>query len=272
MTIFNLFLLLMLSSCLNATKNNSRADNAKPPINKPSQAPEQEVTKSNEVLKSQAYRAKGAFIRTIIKEINANINGTESENYFNIPDPDRDNDNSVTYAAVPSNDCGLIESDVPMQDRLNDCQAKNPQSYFWDGTKNAVNGEGNWRLAYRSGSKQSWIDQSTGLLWNFDSEKTNWENASGSVKDQQLSSCTQEKIPMFQKSVAWRLPTRNEFLQADINGARFVLNTNDSIRYWSATSSRNKGKAWAIIHKTGELIELDQSTELEVKCIGTPLK
>ena len=76
------------------------------------------------------------------------------------------------------------------------------------------------------------------------------------------------KLPLSR--VKWRLPNREEFLQADINGARSVLVDSGS-NLWTASFDKQFGgeyKAWAINHKDGILASTLIDEELDVRCVG----
>jgi hypothetical protein len=71
-------------------------------------------------------------------------------------------------------------------------------------------------------------------------------------------------------NIKWRLPTRNDYLQADLNGIRFVLKTANS-PFWTATmnsASTNRSEAWTY-NQSQRTIEKVAMTDLrQVRCIG----
>ena len=72
--------------------------------------------------------------------------------------------------------------------------------------------------------------------------------------------------------ITWRLPTRADYLQADLNGLRFVLPRTDAAVWTATVSGENRENAWSIIPKTGELTSVVRSTNLAVRCVGRRLK
>ena len=74
--------------------------------------------------------------------------------------------------------------------------------------------------------------------------------------------------------VGWRLPTINDYKQADVNGIRFVMPDNmaatGSFTYeWSASVSANlRGAAWLFYGSNGGLTNLFRNTNYFVRCVG----
>ena len=155
-----------------------------------------------------------------------------------------------------------------------DCKTKNPKTYKWLAKTNGISGEGDWQLVMKSQKIIIWQDLTTGLIWSDQlADSFSWTIASGN--DTQNSPCGTENnsnaLSNFgAQEISWRLPTRNDFLMADINGARFVL-SNNKAKYWTA-SAINEQQAWAIEQDSGILSASDAENTHLVRCVGTALK
>lgn len=238
---------------------------------------------------SQAYRNQENIRLTYtdmvraLQETKPDLPGTT----FLIPDIEVHIDSNVKGPAKISytvSECGnSVAATVTLADRIKDCKDKVPDanSLTWNGKKSGINGEGDWELISYSAGKKVWQDKRTGLLWSDVVATADYEVATGiklgntnNFKDricQVLEDAPRDALGKIHTSkVNWRLPNRNEFLQADINGGRFVLPNSDDEQLWTSSYAGND-EAWSIIQKTGELKKVNITTTLKVRCIGVPL-
>jgi len=188
---------------------------------------------------------------------------------------------SVTYALRPATPCGTNQSTVA--DRIAHCAAQNPTRSTWDGSANGNSGQGVWKLVTYNGAHEVWRDERTNLLWSDNLGTTNWCRASGAsgggpfgqvdqynycdnvTYQNQVtpeSWCTEDpgvSTPGTYDSMkggmrfaatgtsptfVWRLPTKWDYHQAEIDGIRFPL-PNMSAAFWSASVySLSRFNAW----------------------------
>ncbi|MBD66561.1 MAG: hypothetical protein CME62_15220 [Halobacteriovoraceae bacterium] len=228
-------------------------------------------------VKSQFFRNVGKDQLTTNQMI-AKIKEDNLVDYRLIPNPDSDHDLMVGLQMQNLENCGMLLTADSIKDRINHCIEKNGDNSTWDGSVQGNSGEGRWQLVYfdkneddSSPSREAiWQDESTGLLWSHGLGKANWETASGSDVAKEDFICNQiETLPADE--VKWALPTRNVFLQADLNGARFVL-PDTAEYYWTATKNNRTQQAWAIEQSTGKLTSLDEMSQRKVRCVGFPIK
>lgn len=273
---------MILTGCNEDMASNRSSSPYRPPI----------VTEPSGVF-SGIHREKGTNPITYISEIK--IDST-NVNLRRIPDMRLDDDggdevNVILLKIRPSNLCGF-DPKMSMLEKIADCFAKNSAATtIWNGTLNAGSAESTWKLvmmAEKDGGSvnyEIWIDQRTGMLWSeIFSEDGNWCEASGSdlqladnvgidcgIAGKGRSLCTKNDLVELPK-VSWRLPTRHDYLQADIDGIRFVL-PRGSNTYWTATTSSDvtkRDKAWTYNMTTGTLVAELMNTTRHVRCIGTP--
>lgn len=221
---------------------------------------------------SQISRTRGAEQKSYTQIRNELSQSILNENeYRSIPIAERDNTSEALKALTPTSECGLDDNLKTIKARINDCLKKNNGRHMWSGQENGIAGEGNWSLVanHQNPDYQIWIDERTGLVWSQTVDRAAWNKASGNAS---AASCGD--LDLFTDSeITWRLPTRNDFLQADINGHAMVsLNTSDTDVFWTATSANNTDNAWAITLATGVLIEVDKKSLIDIKCVGEILK
>lgn len=208
--------------------------------------------------------------------------------YRDVPMVNLDTDNANIQITRPQVKCGTTGSGI--QAKLDDCKAKNTSYSIHMGKTFGNMGEGDWQLVAKtengSGGYEVWMDLRTRLVWSDRLEANNWCKASGNDEDEAgidcasntLDYCTADNLFQEQKGnsetiISWRLPSRNDFLQADINGARNVLPSRN-YAYWTATvDSSNNAKAWTVHGKTGVLESFTRSSGApSIRCIGRILK
>ena len=90
------------------------------------------------------------------------------------------------------------------------------------------------------------------------------------------STCVGKTLDLLGAQVKWRLPTRNDFLQADLDGLRFVMKKeNETLGLWTSTirgASQKRSEAWVYHSLEGTLSADDLDTEHAVRCVGAPVR
>ncbi|MBC74745.1 MAG: hypothetical protein CME64_01900 [Halobacteriovoraceae bacterium] len=266
------FLLVALTSgcvAFDATDNEDRSD-GDPAPDRTRNTPPVTTLEPADVIRSQIFRDKGTQVYTYSQVANQAINTVHP-----IPRKTVDVEESINRPSNPV-ECGIGST---IGQRITDCRNKNNASaYTWVGRENANAGEGDWVLVAHKDNKSIWMDMTTNLLWSSPIGTATWDEASGNVAPAQQVCNAQDLAPEDQRflgiaasEVSWRLPTRNDYLQADINGARYVLSTaplGDSSIYWTANYIPQTSEAWAIRHSTGELFKRSETSTLPVRCVG----
>lgn len=284
-TILNIVIVGTLVSCGAAKNPKSRkGDDLNPPTNTNQAARSSELQGK---LRSQMYRFKKSEQYTYSAEAKKLQDSKLPVSHRVIPNTDYDIDSAVDKVKALENPdivCGNSKTDS-IQARHADCFEKHPLSDFveWSGKNQGISGEGNWQFISNSKSTEGenkivWQDFTTGYLWSDVMSGYSWEEAAGIGETNltnrpclsKLESPKHELGRINPDIVTWRLPNRNEYLQADLNGSRFVLpNTKGLV--WTA-SYAGDNQAWAINVATGELILQSIDTALSVRCIGVVLK
>jgi hypothetical protein len=215
---------------------------------------------------------------------------------------------SVTFALRPTTPCGTTQNTVAA--RIADCAAQNPTRSTWDGPTNGNAGQGVWKLVTYNSTHEVWRDERTTLLWSDTLGTTNWCRASGSsgggpygqvdpssycdnvVNQNQVtpeSWCTEDAglstpgtydsmkggmrfaATGTSPSVVWRLPTKWDYDQAELNGIRFPL-PNILFTFWSATVfSSTRDWAFAFRGDSGEydyFFANRNGAGYSVRCVG----
>lgn len=288
-----IFILSILVSC-GATKNSDRekGGGGKPNNdtrdNRAATPGEFQAT-----IRTHTYRNTGTIQLSIKEEALAVIAGKLPATYAPIPQFNLHNDAKVIKLnPLPSinTSCGNdIEATTTIKARVADCKTKqaDTMAITWLGKAYGISGEGNWQLISNSvetieekkNAYQLWHDESTDLIWSDIVTEADFFIATGSKdgsidnKDDRVCQANIKSYPLGRINplrISWKIPNRNDFLQADLNGARYVLpNTDDLV--W--TGSYNKdNEAWAIKQSTGELISTPVTEKLKVRCIGIILE
>lgn len=252
-------------------------------------------TNSSSTLLSQIHREKGSAILTYAQEISSIIAGNLSDTLYRvIPSITQDDEGSVANVTTvndlgrPNVSCGSGADFSGINARIADCSSKNGERATWRGLLNGAAGEGNWKLVSLNDNRENWLDERTGLVWSYLSSQVNWCQASGNTENASalntvdcaqasasLSICagaTLQDLPDTQ--IEWRLPTRGDFLQADLNGLRFVLSQESDTGLWTATiraASQGRSEAWVYHSKDGTLTAAGLTTERQVRCVGAPV-
>lgn len=271
MKLISLISLLFCLSCMEAA-DNAREENGKNPGgSRGEEDSKPELTVQN--LKTQAFRNKGEDQITY-KLMAKNRALGKTDGYRSTPNPDTDNDKEITKATSPSGvECGTSTELQSVSDRVKDCAANSAiKTPTWKALENGISGEGNFNLVLSSPTHTVWRDETTGLIWSSNLGEDKWNHASGYRLEADSEDFLCNTIKGFNDGeVSWRLPTRSDFLQADINGARFVLPETNRV-YWTATSVDDSGKAWVINQSTGSIQERSFETPSSIRCVGHILK
>ncbi len=286
--------LCLLAGCGDASSNRKMATST-PDVNTPT------VTESKYTINSGIHREKGAPVLTYALEIKKTLANDVSDILYRIiPSMEKDDEGSsknvITLSSLgrPRVECGS-GTFTGIDARIIDCATKNGESAVWDGIKYASNAESKWRLVRRSTSgNEIWLDELSGMVWS-DLITTdagvnvfNWCRASGNTESDTAtetvdcsSFAAMEKVCVGMVSdgigtdIKWRLPTRNDILQSDLNGSRFVLKKESDVGLWTATiSSQSTGRseAWVYKSKDGTLVPGNLLSERQVRCIGVPVR
>ena len=255
---------------------------------------------SNEIIRSAIHREKGSVILSYKDEITKTFaNDLSPALYRAIPLLNHDNEGSssnvTTVAAIgrPTVTCGVTGTFTGIDARMNDCSQKNGSKAMWEGFRYGASGESTWVLVMRmDDGTEVWLDSRTGMVWSDivkkdDGTKTfNWCKASGNLESgvgsvdckaigDLESLCEGASLYNLGTQVSWRLPTRNDFLQADLNGVRFVLKAETNSGLWTATmraGATSFDEAWLYASKEGILSGAKLSEAHSVRCIGAPVR
>lgn len=263
----------------------------------------QEVgSEGSEELRSQIHREKGARILSYAEEIQKVLGNDLSDKLYRIiPLMERDDEGSnrnvrtVEQLGRPNTNCGRGDGFEGIDARITNCRNLNGDRATWEGFSHGAAGESTWKLVMRDGhDSEIWIDGRTGMVWSYlraDNEGrtlVNWckasgndENASNGVATdcnelaEGESLCAKAEFSGLGNQVKWRLPTRNDYLQADINGFRSVFSKEGTQGLWTATmraSSADRSEAWVYNTAEGTLSGAQLSSTHYVRCIGAPVR
>lgn len=241
---------------------------------------------------SGIHREKGTATVTYEKEIEVESSGTYMRSIpdvrFDDDGADGKNASSRTFLTRPTAPCGLTPA-LSLTEKIADCVLKNSTLATWSGTSNAGSSEAIWKLVTLADVAgdivEVWHDGRTGMVWSsIVVGAANWCKASGNAQAaiQGVSAvdcvatgasknlCGDYSLVELPK-VNWRLPTRNDYLQADLDGIRFVF-IHGANSFWTATTSTDvtaRNKAWTYDMKYGTLAAELMTTDRSVRCIGT---
>ncbi len=235
------------------------------------------------IVPSQMHRSIETDLLGSYTEINEITAGSLPVSYRTVPlmaiddeGTDAKNVRTRTSLGRPSNDCGMGPG-ASISARISDCSTLNGARANWNYVYSSA-GESVWRLVTKIGSSEMWLDIRTGHIWSDVLDTTNWCNASGNVETGAAVDCKTlgtnptcvGKAVLGLPNIKWRLPTRNDYLQADLNGIRFVLKSAGS-PFWTATlnsASTNRSEAWTYNQSQGTLEKSPLSDLRQVRCIG----
>ena len=276
--IIKLLILLIFTAC-GASKNSNR------PTLEPKK-PDTPALKTRDInTASGITRNLNAPLLTNEEHHQLRANQKLEDAYKDIPSLDYHSESKVLRPRVVANfqlNCGNQEGQS-IQDRINECHQLHADTLItnWSGQTSAFNSEGDWVMLSQiyDGAQTFflWIDLRTKLVWTESIKEEEFRIASGtdgfvtSRTCQFLESGMSAKFgTLTNKQVHWRLPTRSDFLQADLHGARFVL-PDVAQTYWSA-SFIGQNLAWAIEQSTGVLKQESIDHKHAVRCIGELLE
>lgn len=267
--------LVILSSC-NAVSNgnvvnqNQYADNGN------------ETIETDQAIKSQTNRENGNEVVSQITITDKSLEDKElhsPDGYLEIPS-EKTMEVKATKISIDDYDteCGnLADTDASVDLRIANCtKAYSGRSIptKWINQSNGVAGEGNWALVSVAKDKTKdpevtttiWYDYTTKLIWSdyikeagFEEAATAYNRACTVFSESNIHSLTSEYV-------AWRLPTRGDFLQADLNGSRYLLN-NTNKNYWTSTLI-TKDTAWSIEQSSGNSTSTVLTEPKSVRCVG----
>ncbi len=252
------------------------------------------VIKESFTVYSGIHRERGTALVYYKDEISGNtLPSVRAVPDIRFDDEGADGKNVTTRAALtrPSFPCGLVRT-ATLAEKIADCalKEKNGPLASWSGLTHANSAEANWSLVVLSedpkGTFEVWVDKKTGMVWSDTiTTEANWCEASGSQQSESdnvgvncptlgkgQSFCTNYSVAELPK-VEWRLPTRHDYLQADIDGLRFVVPNKGMNAYWTATVSSDvmkRDKAWTYVIPQGVLRAEPMSADMRVRCIGAP--
>ncbi|WP_408095465.1 hypothetical protein ACJVC5_10515 [Peredibacter sp. HCB2-198] len=261
-----------------------------------------ELEPDSQTIMSGIHREKGATQLNYAEEITKTLaNDLPGAIYRPVPDIEKDDEgtdgvnvNTRSSLGRPKTVCGATGTFNGINARIADCAQKNGAAAIWEGPRYGSSGEGTWQLvALLDSTKEIWMDVRTGMVWsdtikNMESGaiEFNWCKAAGTETLPTPTSsidcnaeaagekvCTNLIYDEIGTQIEWRLPTRNDFLQADLDGLRFVLKKETSNGLWTATikaGSTGRSEAWIYQSSNGTLISGELTTTRQVKCIGTP--
>lgn len=192
----------------------------------------------------------------------------------------------------PQADCGLEGS---IETRIRNCNT------LWRASLGAWSGAANWSLVTLRGSSSVWRDERTGLIWSDIVAEASHCAAAGNVQNLGFdcsanteSLCaeidglsTPDKVgsrPAVYSDakgglglasstpVLWRLPSREDFLQAYANGAARVLPGFVTSNQWTASVySRDRTEGWIFFNTrsgNGGFYGAQRSRVIDVRCVG----
>lgn len=294
-SLLGLGLLTLLVSCGDVSSNNKMGTNRNPERS----IPGVEGSNGEDNLRSHIHREKGATVISYADEILKTIaNDLSIKNYRVIPSMEIDSEGSsknvttVTDNGRPTVTCGMADTFSGIDARITDCFQKNGDKALWEGFRFASAGEGTWKLVALDSNTEIWFDGRTGMVWSEvkklnDVSLFNWCKASGNQEDDsniggvdcnsladKTSICVDSVTTGIGKQIRWRLPTRNDLLQADLNGIRFVHKKETAgTGLWTATmvaGVSGRTDAWIYNSVNGTLLPAPVSSSHSVRCIGTP--
>lgn len=294
--LFSLTFLCFLTACEDVSSNHKQGQNRNPERSTPEIGGE-----GSGSLRSHLHREKGSPILSSSQEIQKILNGELPDiSYRLIPSMEKDDEGSlknttpVEALGRPAINCGAGDGFPGIDARITDCFQKNGSKALWEGHRYGAAGESTWKLVSRNNAKEIWFDMRTGLVWSYlmtnedNSNAFNWCMASGNTENNSSdvavdcndigsaeSLCANEILEEVGSQVKWRLPTRNDYLQADINGIRSIVEKEGEAGLWTATlraRSQGRSEAWIYNTQEGLLSAASLSTLHSVRCIGAPVR
>jgi hypothetical protein len=271
------------------------------PVPEPTDPPICEQYILNNELASTAIRTKGSEQLSIFNEIVNAQNGTLPGNYSNIADFNKDNEGVVETRVRPTQDCGIDVEFDSVDKKIANCAELNTDSALWNGAENGIAAEVNWKLVAKKADNEVWRDEQTKLIWSADLGNANWCQASGETREisstaqpytvdcsiigKGESLCTDDAFGIDAKAglfgISWKLPSRADYLRADVNGFRNAVMPNMSKdvagqpqisnqHYWTSSSySIETIYGWVYGSRYGDLKKhLRSDPKIHIRCVG----
>lgn len=290
--LLSLGLLTVLVSCGDVSSNHQQGTNRNERT-----TPGVEGDGSDQGQRSQMHRERGSTVLSYAEEIVKTLGNDLSKSYHIVPDMETDSEGSsknvttVTDNGRPTVTCGIGDTFTGVDARITDCFQKNGDKALWEGFRFASAGEGIWKLVALNPSVEIWLDNRSGMVWSEvkkigEVSTFNWCKASGNQNDDSniggvdcnsladlTSVCVGLPTAGIGTQIKWRLPTRNDFLQADLNGLRFVHKKEPAGGLWTATmvaGVTGRTDAWIYNSSNGTLTSDKIANSHSVRCIGAP--
>lgn len=271
--LINIFVLLFLFSCkesevVSQVNLNRNRDTVCPTMPTPTDG-DSSVTSLSKWLRSAAHHDRGVNTLSVSDEITNGLNSS----YRKIPDVALD-DESIVANSNSYVECGLSGT---LQERRDDCESKNSNNII-RADQLGNQSEDVWILVYYNqvSGLQAWFDRITGQVWSSSIGVNSWCEASGNTQNIAGIDCAsaafaQGSCDFISQELGgeFRLPTRSDFMRAEVDGIRYVFNIS-SQHLWSATaSSQNKAKAWVFKGSDGSFETVDRLVPSQfVSCTG----
>lgn len=252
-----------------------------------------QATADTGLVSSQIARLRGFSVISYTQEINFTVTNSLPTAYMPVPDmflndEGLDGKNVITLGSIgrPTVACGIGATFGGINGRVSDCSTKNKDKAVWNGMLYGANGEATWNLVgLTESSKEYWQDLRTGMIWTDVTATGNWCEASGNQQSTGIvncetvgnaqSICSGANINGIGENIRWRLPTRGDYLQADLDGIRFVMKPGTASGSWTATmqaASTERVMAWVYQFSDGTLSAAELTSVRNVRCIGTPVR
>lgn len=257
----------------------------------------------SDTVMSQIHRNRGSVILTAKEEISNILAGTLGTKYRSVPDISIDDEGTPNKNVVtvdikgrPNTTCGNVLLLGSINNRIKNCEDNNNETEkkraIWDGGENGAAGEALWKLVYNNDSTgyELWLDTRTGLVWtDVLAMKGNWCMATGNDQDPESANskvdcssarqgeefCKELNVSGLGSNIVWRVPTRNDYLQADLDGIRFIFKA-QNLPTWTATvdsSKTDRDHAWTYNAKFGTLSSVVMTNEdINIRCVGAPIR
>ncbi len=270
------FLVLMaitITACIEAPSNGRKEDKDPDNNREPEVNPQVPTTVA---LESQMFRDPGKSQLSYDDIIQLTIKDELPIGYYPTPKPDQVYEGDIKPTTKQYKTCGTGDQLNSIEARINSCRNAHQENSeesaaYWSAEKSGIAGEADWELAYYDSSTGSelWKNKRTDLVWSHTIGVFDWNEASGYESKENKSIC-ESLNAITGEHLKWRLPNRNEFLMADISGARAVLADTDKT-YWTASTIEGDMKV-SILQSKGTLGQVDKDVKLNVRCIGVIAK
>ncbi len=272
-TLIGLVALFLFASCLNAPSNGRDNGSKNSPRTGQNDPCANCAIGSLGNMKSQMYRTRGTDQLSLENMQKALTESKLPDTYRTVTNRFIDNDSQITPHSQDYEKCGDLENLKSVKAKLNHCFNVNGDKALWVAKTNGIAGESDWRLVTydKENGITLWIDTTTNLVWSHILKAQAWDIASGVAAEEDEKTYCESLTDLTHNKIHWRLPNRNEFLQADLNGARFVLKDTQNF-FWTASSDINQSNAWSIDQSSGVLKSVDRNMPLSVRCLGVIIK